>query len=269
MELTTKQKGDITELKCLTYFYEQGYSVSIPWGENDRYDMILDIGGILLRLQAKTSREGNYPGTFVFSTATTHKNRVKVEREGYTKDDIDYFVTLYRNKCYLVSCLETETASSKVLRYAVNNRSNSSISNWASNYEADKIISKIKETGEKDIIVDNSTVPEDIPTIEEFYYSDKQIEKFSKNKKNSCVDCGKDIGKNSIRCKECENLHRVQPLPISRKDLKDKIRNSSFCSIGNEYQVSDNAVRKWCIRYGLPSTKREINKISEEDWLNI
>lgn len=39
MELTSKEKGNLTELQCLTAFYELGYKVSIPYGEI--VDMIL------------------------------------------------------------------------------------------------------------------------------------------------------------------------------------------------------------------------------------
>ena len=43
MELESKQKGNLTELQCITACYELGYSVSIPYGENSRYDFILDL----------------------------------------------------------------------------------------------------------------------------------------------------------------------------------------------------------------------------------
>lgn len=43
MNLTPKQKGNLTELKCISAFYELGYQCSIPYGENSRYDFIADI----------------------------------------------------------------------------------------------------------------------------------------------------------------------------------------------------------------------------------
>ena len=43
--LNKKQIGNLTELKCISAFYELGYSISIPYGENNRYDFIADIGG--------------------------------------------------------------------------------------------------------------------------------------------------------------------------------------------------------------------------------
>lgn len=54
--------------------------------------------------------------------------------------------------------------------------------------------------------------------------------------------------------------------PLTREQLKDKIRNQSFSEIGKEYDYSDNAIRKWCDKYNLPRHKREIKKFSDEEW---
>lgn len=57
--------------------------------------------------------------------------------------------------------------------------------------------------------------------------------------------------------------------PISRFDLKNKIRTQSFVSIGVECGVTDNAIRKWCIKYGLPSKVSVIKTYSDEEWGKI
>lgn len=54
-----------------------------------------------------------------------------------------------------------------------------------------------------------------------------------------------------------------------RQELKEKIRNIPFLQIGKEYNVTDNAVRKWCKHLNLPYRRRDINKISNEDWEKI
>lgn len=36
--MDTNTIGKLTELKILTYIIEKGYSVSIPYGDKDRYD---------------------------------------------------------------------------------------------------------------------------------------------------------------------------------------------------------------------------------------
>lgn len=55
----------------------------------------------------------------------------------------------------------------------------------------------------------------------------------------------------------------------SKKILKEEIRKYSFVELGRKYNVTDNAVRKWCYRYGLPRTKKEINSYTDKEWENI
>ena len=42
MQLTSKQKGNLTELQCLSAFVEQGCGVSIPYGDNSKYEFHKD-----------------------------------------------------------------------------------------------------------------------------------------------------------------------------------------------------------------------------------
>ncbi len=95
------------------------------------------------------------------------------------------------------------------------------------------------------------------------------------NKKiNRCIDCGEIIELKSIRCHSCENIRRNKEnnlghSQISREMLKEKIRNQSFVSIGKEFNVSDNAIRKWCKAKNLPTKKAEIKKYTDEEWIQI
>lgn len=87
-----------------------------------------------------------------------------------------------------------------------------------------------------------------------------------------CVDCGKEISNGSIRCLNCEIKHKQNSYTnekVTREELKMLIRTKTFTEIGEQFGVTDNAIRKWCKKYKLPSTKKEINKISNEDWKNI
>ena len=66
-----------------------------------------------------------------------------------------------------------------------------------------------------------------------------------------------------------EKKKTIKQLPISRGELKNKIREFSFVSIAKEYSVTDNTIRKWCRKYQLPSKKSVIKNISEDEWNNI
>ena len=54
--------------------------------------------------------------------------------------------------------------------------------------------------------------------------------------------------------------------PVTREQLKDLIRNKPFTHIGVKFGVTDNAIKKWCDKFNLPRTKREINQYSDEQW---
>ncbi len=91
-------------------------------------------------------------------------------------------------------------------------------------------------------------------------------------KKYYCIDCGKEISKLSIRCISCDAKHKIVPLadmPVTREELKSLIRTKPFTQIGTQFNVTDNAVRKWCDKFNLPRRKSDIQKYSEEEWLKI
>lgn len=95
---------------------------------------------------------------------------------------------------------------------------------------------------------------------------DQKIEELKIRKKYYCKNCGKEIWQGSTYCIKCaqENSRLVER--PNRELLKEKIRNQSFVSIGREYNVTDNAIRKWCKAYNLPSKKTDIKKYSNIEW---
>jgi len=142
MELNTKQKGNLTELECITAFYKLGYCVSIPYGENSRYDFIADINGHLIKVQAKTaSLKNKNPDAIEFSCRSTRVNASGNFSRRYTEDEIDFFVTYWENQCYLVPVKECSV--SKTLRFKPPKNGQTSGISFAKDYELLKQIEKI------------------------------------------------------------------------------------------------------------------------------
>lgn len=118
--MENKHIGNLTELQCMTRFYELGYSVSIPYGDSEKYDMILDCNKKLYKLQCKHAKE------FFTEDGTLSYLKIKTSwQSGYTKnspykhnkyseEDVDYFVTHYQDKNYLIPVNECSTE--KILR---------------------------------------------------------------------------------------------------------------------------------------------------------
>ena len=88
-------------------------------------------------------------------------------------------------------------------------------------------------------------------------------------RKNYCIDCGIEIGSSSLRCRSCAGKNKITEKPINREELKQLIRTTSFIQIGKQFNVTDNAIKKWCIQYNLPSKKKDIKLYSDEEWENI
>ena len=90
-------------------------------------------------------------------------------------------------------------------------------------------------------------------------------------KKKYCVDCGIEINKRSERCSACANKFKTSQniLPVTREELKNLIRNKPFTQIGSDFCVTDNAIRKWCDKFNLPRTKKEINSYDDAEWSKV
>lgn len=87
--------------------------------------------------------------------------------------------------------------------------------------------------------------------------------------------CGKNLKKKKKKNtkikkeKKQTNSNRIKDPPLSRKELKKRIREKSFTSIGKEFGISDNAIRKWCKKYNLPFQSRKIKEYSDSQWEKI
>jgi hypothetical protein len=73
--------GQRTEAAILSELVRRGYSVLLPFGVNQRYDLVLDLDGEFVRAQCKTGRLQR--GAVQFPTRSIRTNRKAILKRGY------------------------------------------------------------------------------------------------------------------------------------------------------------------------------------------
>ena len=139
--MDTNIKGFTTELKCQLYLLEQGYNVSVPMLPNSRYDLIVDINNTLYRIQIKTSSATS--AGFSFNCKSCHAKATGTNViKPYTKDEIDFYMTIHNNEYYLIP-VEDCGSSSKNLSFNEQAKNQQGKSTYYKNYLASEVLSKL------------------------------------------------------------------------------------------------------------------------------
>lgn len=100
----TKQVGDIAETAIILRALQRGWSVSKPVGENQRYDLIIDDGKVLRKVQCKSAKLKDK----IIRAAISRISRDGdgFVRQNYMANEIDAFAIYCPdlNECYLIDC---------------------------------------------------------------------------------------------------------------------------------------------------------------------
>lgn len=112
----------------------------------------------------------------------------------------------------------------------------------------------------------------ELPKGAEYSFNEKRAQELIEEKQRKiyrCERCGVEITHKASLCVECASLASRKVDRPSREELKALIREKPFTHIAKDYSVTDNAIRRWCDSYGLPSKKKEINAFSNEEWEKV
>lgn len=86
--MNTKVIGNLTEAMLLAKLLKIGKIVNMPFGDNQRYDLLIDEGSrVFSRVQCKTGNLKN--GVITFATSSSYAHRGG-KRKSYV-DEIEYF----------------------------------------------------------------------------------------------------------------------------------------------------------------------------------
>lgn len=75
---------------------------------------------------------------------------------------------------------------------------------------------------------------------------------------NKCLDCSCDIGRDSTRCTKCSPISRPKyRFEVSKEELQKLVDKHPMVYLGKMFNVSDNAVKKRCIKLGVDYKKKK------------
>jgi hypothetical protein len=117
----TKSVGDISEVAALHALMFAGYHVAIPFGENNRYDLIIEKEGVLSRVQVKTGRLR--AGSIIFNCYSSHVHRSGIECRRYV-GEVEFFAVYCPeiNEVYLIPATDLDVLQGSLRIYPSRNR---------------------------------------------------------------------------------------------------------------------------------------------------
>lgn len=81
------------------------------------------------------------------------------------------------------------------------------------------------------------------------------------NEQTTCPICKKIKYFRSKMCLECSSKAQRKVNRPSKTELEHDLLFLNFTQIAKKYNVSDNAIRKWCHQYGLPTKCKEVKEL--------
>ena len=140
--MNTKQIGNLTELQVITGLYAFGCDISIPFGNSQKYDLIMDYNNHLYRIQVKHAREILEEGklvAFSFNTRWQGHNASGYTQNYYTKEEIDFFATYNSGRVFLIPVEQCSGKKKKIRLVPTKNNQTKGV-NFAEDYLAEEVL---------------------------------------------------------------------------------------------------------------------------------
>ena len=135
-----KTIGERSEAIIMAKLLEVGYGVLMPFGDNRRYDLVIeDADGSFFRIQCKTARLMKDGAYIDFATASTYYH-TKAGKTGFGRKsyqgEIDYFAVYSPDTkgVYLVPINHVGTTNARLRLLPTENKQETNV-RWANDYE--------------------------------------------------------------------------------------------------------------------------------------
>ena len=242
---TNKEKGKAGLAIAIGYYGSNGYTVSVPLNDTQDYDLIVDKGDKLQRVQVKCTGCLDEYGRYSVSLRSCGGTNGAVYK--YLQDTNVDIVFVVCTNGWMFEIPKKDITQRNVLHvYGIENSVNSTYKYLVQYCMNDPEVTMIR-------------------------IKEPSIRKTQEKPKNHCIECGKQISKRAIRCVECNRKYQksltswtedVRDGRPSKEELAKLLKaNTPFRKIGRMYDVTDNSVRKWCKKYGLPSRIEDIKSL--------
>jgi hypothetical protein len=96
----SKARGDITTSKVTAALVSLGYPVLLPWGDNERYDLVIDTVSGFKRIQCKTGRYSS--GHIAFNVCSSQAHRGGAGKSYHGEVDLFGVYCAQLDKVFLV-----------------------------------------------------------------------------------------------------------------------------------------------------------------------
>lgn len=168
---TTLLTGDTNEIRCLLDLQSRGYYCSLPYSGSCRYDLIMDVNNKLYKVQCKASYY--HDGVLVMSTSSVTINTKEVIKHKYTKDEVDFYYTNYKNNGFLIPFEKPTSGISLRLEEPLSGVSVNM--NIASDYLIDNVLKSLEANTPLQKYIDNRFISIDSNGIEKLW-TQKELE---------------------------------------------------------------------------------------------
>lgn len=141
--MNTKRYGNIGEAVAISSFVKRGIPVYLPFGDNERSDLIAEFGGKLNRIQVKTACK-SHDEKVIFDLTSSTMHRKNGTRHKYSTNEVDYFFCYNadRDKSYMIK-VPDQPLSTFCIRYKASKNNQKRNINYENDYLFDVVMDQL------------------------------------------------------------------------------------------------------------------------------